>query len=128
AAGIDGTISTAAGVARALGEPVRVLVGDLAFLHDAGGLLRGQMETSPALDIVVLNDGGGGIFRQLEHAEAAEPAVFERFFAAPQSADLSALASAFGATYARAQTPADLAKLLQHPTPLPRILEVPLVT
>ena len=57
----------------ARGRPVRVLVGDLAFLHDlngAAGAARGA--AGPHLQVVVLNDDGGGIFSLLEHGERAQ--------------------------------------------------------
>jgi hypothetical protein len=69
-AGIDGTLSTASGAALD-GGFVRVLVGDLAFLHDANALLVPPGEERPHLQIVVLNDDGGGIFSLLEQGELA---------------------------------------------------------
>ncbi len=61
-AGIDGTIATATGVAvasQAAGAPgvTRVLLGDLAFLHDVGALLFPSDETEPRLQVIVGNDG-----------------------------------------------------------------------
>lgn len=100
-AGIDGTISTAAGLAAGLGEPVRVVLGDLAFLHDVGGLARGELEPEIDLQVVVVDDHGGGIFATLEYAAEEDADLFTRYFTTPQSCDVAGLASGFGASYAR---------------------------
>ena len=98
-AGIDGTVSTATGLALAADAPVRVLVGDVALLHDAGGLLLGPGETVPDLQVVVLNDDGGGIFGLLEHGAPERVASFERVFGTPHGTDLASLAAAYGVPY-----------------------------
>lgn len=99
-AGIDGLVSTAHGLATGLGEPVRVVLGDLSFAHDVGGLARGDHEPEVDLQVVVLNDHGGGIFGSLEHA-AAEPAMFARYFSTPQVLDVVAAVQGVGATASR---------------------------
>lgn len=102
-AGIDGTVSTAVGAAAAGGRPTRLLVGDLATLHDLGGLVVPAAERARLrLQVVVLDDDGGGIFGLLEHAE--RPDAFERVFGTPHGADLLAAASALGATAQRARS------------------------
>lgn len=111
-AGIDGTLSTALGVALGSEALVTALVGDLTFLHDAGGLLVGTRERRPSVRIVVLNDGGGSIFRGLEHAES-EPGAFERVFTTPHGADLSAIAHGFGASHVRVRDAAALRTALR---------------
>lgn len=93
-AGIDGTVSTAAGVALGSGRPVLALMGDVTFLHDAGGLLVGPREERPALRIVVVNDGGGTLFSTLEHA-GGDPDAVERVFLTPHGADLGALCAGY---------------------------------
>jgi 2-succinyl-5-enolpyruvyl-6-hydroxy-3-cyclohexene-1-carboxylate synthase len=126
AAGIDGTLSTASGIAYALGEPVRVLLGDLALFHDAGGLAVGEHELAPDLDAIVLNDRGGGIFRTLEHAEAVGEAAFGRYFLAPQRVDLRSLARAYAARYVLADSVSRLQAILAEAPVGVRIVEVPL--
>lgn len=99
-AGIDGTIATAAGISLALNRRVRVLLGDLSFLHDLGSLNIGPTERTPELDIIVYNDCGGGIFSTLEHGTLAKTEQFaasvHRFFTTPHSVDLEKLATAWG--------------------------------
>jgi 2-succinyl-5-enolpyruvyl-6-hydroxy-3-cyclohexene-1-carboxylate synthase len=126
AAGIDGTVSTAGGIALGLGKPVRALVGDLAMAHDAGGLGRGEWELPPDLDVVVCQDHGGGVFRELEHARAAAPEVFARYFLAPQAVDLGNLARAHGARHTRADSVADLRAALAQPPRGVRVIEAPI--
>ena len=93
--GIDGTISTAVGAAAATGRPTRLLVGDLATLHDVGGLVVPPAERSRLrLQVVVLDDDGGGIFGLLEHARY--PDAFERVFGTPHGTDLACVATALG--------------------------------
>src|SRR4051812_24353059 len=58
--GIDGTVSSAAGAALATGRPVVLLIGELALLHDVGGLLAAR-RAGAELTIVCANNGGGGI-------------------------------------------------------------------
>ncbi|MEB2346834.1 MAG: 2-succinyl-5-enolpyruvyl-6-hydroxy-3-cyclohexene-1-carboxylic-acid synthase [Deltaproteobacteria bacterium] len=86
--GIDGIPSTALGAAAALGAPLALLTGDLAFLHDVGGLLAARRHGLSAL-IVVANDDGGGIFSHLPVAQFGSAFDFETLFAAPHGADLS---------------------------------------
>ncbi|MGM0384735.1 MAG: thiamine pyrophosphate-dependent enzyme, partial [Actinomycetota bacterium] len=124
-AGIDGTISTAAGLAAGLGEPVRVVLGDLAFLHDAGGLARGDLEAEVDLQVVVLDDHGGGIFATLEHGAEEDTGLFARYFTTPQGVDLGGIARAFGARYARVAV-ADLPTALAEPVSGRSVLHVPL--
>ncbi|MFZ9269813.1 MAG: 2-succinyl-5-enolpyruvyl-6-hydroxy-3-cyclohexene-1-carboxylic-acid synthase [Prochlorococcaceae cyanobacterium] len=101
ASGIDGTLSSACGVAEALGQAV-LLTGDLALLHDCNGWLW-QRQLRGQLAVVLINNGGGGIFEQLpiRHPEASPaasgPAMdFERLFAMPQSVDTALLCAAHG--------------------------------
>ncbi|MDM7832224.1 2-succinyl-5-enolpyruvyl-6-hydroxy-3-cyclohexene-1-carboxylic-acid synthase [Cellulomonas edaphi] len=101
-AGIDGTVSTAIGVA--LGLPrrrVRAVMGDLTFLHDVGGLLRGPLEPAVDLQVVVANDEGGAIFSTLEPGEPERADVFERVFGTPHGADVAALCAGYGVRHTR---------------------------
>ena len=107
-AGIDGTIATGVGLWMASGEPVRAVMGDLAFLHDAMSLNRGVREEEADLQVIVVDDGGGAIFSHLEYARTTPAGRFERLFTAPQRADIAALAAALGA---RVHVPNDVAAL-----------------
>jgi 2-succinyl-5-enolpyruvyl-6-hydroxy-3-cyclohexene-1-carboxylate synthase len=114
ASGIDGLVSAAAGAALAHqaagGGPAVALLGDLAVVHDAPGLLLGPVEPRPDLCLVIVNNDGGGIFSTLE--QAAFPDSFERVFATPHGTDFASLAAAAGLPYARLDRAADLADSL----------------
>ena len=107
-AGIDGTIATGIGLWMASGEPVRAVMGDLAFLHDAMSLSRGVREEEADLQVIVVDDGGGAIFSHLEYAHTTPAGRFERLFTTPQCADIAVLAAALGA---RVHVPDDVAAL-----------------
>lgn len=124
-AGIDGTVSTAVGVALALPERrVRLYVGDLTFLHDAGGLLRGSLERRVDLQVVVANDDGGSIFATLEHGEPERAATFERVFGTPQGADVAALCAGYGVRHTRVTDVDGLLPALAAPGPGLSVVEV----
>jgi len=124
-AGIDGLVSTASGVALALPDRrVRALVGDLAFLHDVGGLLRGPAEPAFALQVVVANDEGGSVFATLEPGDAADPGTFERVFATPHTVDLAALCAAYGVRHTRVGDVDGLLPALAAPGPGVSVVEV----
>ncbi len=122
AAGIDGTVSQAVGVALAA-QALRpdetraprtvALMGDLTFLHDINGLLIGPDEPRPGnLTIVVANDDGGGIFEALEPGSEPVRDVFERVFGTPHGVVVEKQALAYGANYRRAETLAELNEVL----------------
>lgn len=134
-AGIDGTIATATGIALAQqsgGEGsdsargiTRVLLGDLAMLHDAGSLLSGVGEEQPRMQLIVGNDGGGTIFDGLEVAGSADAALLDRVMLTPQKVDFAALAAAYGWEYRRVATRGELDPALT-PSDGRVLLEVPL--
>lgn len=130
-AGIDGTIATATGIALASqaagGAGVtRVLLGDLAFLHDVGALLLPPDETEPRLQVIVGNDGGGTIFDGLEVAATADRDDLDRAFYTPHTARLEQLALAYGWEYLRVTTRSALDQALTSPVGGRQLIEVPL--
>ena len=96
-AGIDGTISTAVGLAWASGQPVRVIIGDLAAAHDLTGLVKAVTENEVDLQVIVLDDHGGKIFSGLEYGASELSNYFPRFFTTAQQVDFAPAAAAFGA-------------------------------
>ena len=132
-AGIDGTISTATGVALAsqalegpsAGGVTRVLLGDLTLLHDAGSLLFGTGEPRPRLQVIVGNDGGGTIFDSLEVASSAPPEPLDRVMFTPQSVSLEQLAAAYGWQYRHIANRGELDAGLGA-SDVPTLIEVPL--
>jgi 2-succinyl-5-enolpyruvyl-6-hydroxy-3-cyclohexene-1-carboxylate synthase len=89
--GIDGVVSSGLGAAVATALPTWILIGELALQHDAGGLLAARRAGVP-LEIVCIDNGGGGIFDFLPVAEHADPAAYEAHVATPsEGADLTAL-------------------------------------
>ncbi len=130
-AGIDGTIATAMGIAlasQAEGRSglTRVLLGDLALLHDVGALLLPPNEREPRLQVVVGNDGGGTIFDGLEVAQLASPGDMDRVLLTPHSVRLEHLALAYGWEYHRPTTRSALDQLLVSPVGGRQLIEVPL--
>lgn len=100
--GIDGVVSTAVGAALT-GAPTALLIGDIAFLHDANGLL-GVMAREVNLVIVVVDNDGGGIFSFLPQRGALDGARFEQLFGTPHGVDLGAVAAAHGVPVERVAT------------------------
>ena len=111
-AGIDGNVSTAAGLALGAGAPTYALVGDLTFVHDANALVVGPHERRPDLTVVVVNDDGGGIFSLLEPGAPERAASFERVFGTPHGTDLAQLCAATGTRFVRADSRAALADVV----------------
>jgi 2-succinyl-5-enolpyruvyl-6-hydroxy-3-cyclohexene-1-carboxylate synthase len=116
--GIDGTISTARGIASAAARAgasgvTRVVLGDLAFLHDAGSLLvEPGVEDLSRVHLFVANDGGGTIFDALEVSKSAPQKVRDRVLYTPQEADFEALAKAYGWDYVTVNTRGELSDAL----------------
>jgi 2-succinyl-5-enolpyruvyl-6-hydroxy-3-cyclohexene-1-carboxylate synthase len=108
--GIDGHLSALAGEAKVWKQgPAVALLGDLALLHDLGGLRLVGEPPSPAA-IVLVDNGGGGIFEFLDIAGAGP--AFEPLFLTPQRADFEAIATGFGLGYRRVPDIASLERAI----------------
>lgn len=115
--GIDGTVSTALGVAQHF-EQTTFLTGDFTLQHDLGGLAlqreiaqvaaeRGKL--APSIVVVLLNNNGGGIFEMLP--QASDEPYFARLFSAPQDVDFSHAAAAFNVPYRKVGTPSEFSQV-----------------
>jgi 2-succinyl-5-enolpyruvyl-6-hydroxy-3-cyclohexene-1-carboxylate synthase len=119
--GIDGTLSTALGIAHQ-GPPTVLLTGDLALLHDTNGWLS-LPRLQGHLTVILINNHGGGIFEMLPVAKFDPP--FEDFFATPQTVDFNHLCAAYGVNYERVQSWKQLQACLSFlPERGVRVLEV----
>lgn len=124
-AGIDGTIATAWGCAVSRGASARVLVGDLAFLHDVNSLNIPESERERAdLQIVCVNDDGGGIFHTLEYGHPRFRPSFERIFGTPHGTRFDELAASFGVSYVQVSTVGALRQALAKISPGLSVVEV----
>jgi 2-succinyl-5-enolpyruvyl-6-hydroxy-3-cyclohexene-1-carboxylate synthase len=119
--GIDGTVSTAFGVAAASREPVVLLIGDVALAHDIGGLLAAR-RLGVDLTIVVLNNDGGGIFHFLPVSDETD--AFEEHVATPHGLDFAAAAALYGLAYTEAETAAELADAVRARTLGTQLIQV----
>src|SRR3954452_6514844 len=84
--GIDGVVSSAAGAARATGAPTWLRTGELALLHDVGGLFAAR-RAGIELRVICIDNGGGGIFDFLPVAPHADPRLYEEHTATPAFPD-----------------------------------------
>jgi 2-succinyl-5-enolpyruvyl-6-hydroxy-3-cyclohexene-1-carboxylate synthase len=117
--GIDGTISSALGAAADASGPVVLLIGDVALAHDIGGLLA-MRRLGLKLTIVLLDNGGGGIFDFLaisssRSARAPEPErrgpvadesqedIYTHHVATPTGLDFAAVAALYGLSHERVE-------------------------
>ncbi|MFC4355848.1 2-succinyl-5-enolpyruvyl-6-hydroxy-3-cyclohexene-1-carboxylic-acid synthase [Chryseomicrobium palamuruense] len=119
--GIDGVVSTALGVQKALQKHVYLLIGDLAMLHDSNGLLLSRYQHLDAT-IVIVNNDGGGIFSYLPQSQ--EEVYFEKLFGTSSGLTFEKLAELYQLSYTLIDSKEQLAKLVSEPFKGLRILEV----
>ncbi|NET42240.1 2-succinyl-5-enolpyruvyl-6-hydroxy-3-cyclohexene-1-carboxylic-acid synthase [Okeania sp. SIO2B3] len=119
--GIDGTLSTALGIAHRQQSSI-LLTGDLALLHDTNGfLLRNKLVGH--LTIILINNQGGGIFEMLPIAKFEPP--FTEFFATPQDINFAALCNTYDVEYQKISSWQQLQQLLNTlPSSGIRVLEL----
>ena len=122
--GIDGCVATGLGAALASGRPVTVFLGDLAFLHDLSGVTA-VAQANAAVRIVVVNNGGGGIFSFLPVAGGGvDAAQVERYFGTPHSLALSPIARALGLHQSTGDDVDSLRLALADAPQRPEVIEV----
>lgn len=119
--GIDGVLSTALGVQKALQQHVYLLIGDLAMLHDANGLLLSRYQDFDAT-IIVINNDGGGIFSYLPQSK--EEVYFEKLFGTSSGLTFDKLAEMYKLSYTLVHSKEQLTDLISTPVKGLRILEV----
>jgi 2-succinyl-5-enolpyruvyl-6-hydroxy-3-cyclohexene-1-carboxylate synthase len=119
--GIDGLISSGTGAAQASGRPTTVITGDLGLLHDLGSLAALAEGPAP-VRVIVVDNGGGGIFHFLPQADSMPEEEFEQLLGTPRPLDIGAAAAAFGLAHRRLDDLADLEQALAAGTGL---IEIP---
>jgi 2-succinyl-5-enolpyruvyl-6-hydroxy-3-cyclohexene-1-carboxylate synthase len=105
--GIDGLVSSGIGAAQASGRPTTIVTGDLGLLHDIGGLAA-LRDVSTPVRIVVIDNGGGGIFHFLPQQEVLDGEEFESLLGTPRGVDARKAADLFGLPHRRLDSLADL--------------------
>ena len=108
--GIDGLVSTSAGLAAGSGARTWAVLGDLALFHDLGGLAAARQ--IPHLRLIVIDNSGGGIFHFLPQAEALPEDEFEALLGTPYGVEPARAAELFGLSVVVPSTPGDLAEAL----------------
>jgi 2-succinyl-5-enolpyruvyl-6-hydroxy-3-cyclohexene-1-carboxylate synthase len=111
ASGVEGTIASATGFARGLGNPVTLIIGDIAFLHDINSLYLIKKCPYP-LTIIVINNNGGGIFSFLPIAKFQD--VFEEYFATPHDLIFKPIVEMFAIDYFAPQTNAEFVEVYRR--------------
>jgi 2-succinyl-5-enolpyruvyl-6-hydroxy-3-cyclohexene-1-carboxylate synthase len=108
--GIDGLVSTAAGLAKGTGSRTWAVLGDLALFHDLGGMAVAR--EVPELRLIVLDNAGGGIFHFLPQAEALAEPEFEALLGTPSGLEPQTAGELFGLSVAVPSDPAELSSVL----------------
>lgn len=103
--GIDGCTSTAIGASIGSGKPTVLLTGDISFFYDSNALWNAYIPKN--LKIILINNGGGGIFRTLPGHQENE--VFHTYFETTHHLTAQQLATMYGFAYFQADTEDDLA-------------------
>ncbi len=119
--GIDGNLSTAAGLVTGAGRPGIAVLGDLALLHDLNAL---SLCRDLPLVVIVINNGGGAIFGQLPQATLPE---FDRLWLTPPALDIAGAAALFGLSHARLDGPTDFGQAIVSALESPRAMLLELV-
>ena len=119
--GIDGLISSAWGSALTSSARTYLLIGDIAFLHDASGLNVSDSDTKPNLTIVVSDNDGSGIFGQLEQGAPEYAQHYERVFGTPHGKDLWVIAESYGVAAQRVTTADELERALEITDKIPGV-------
>lgn len=96
--GIDGLVSSGIGAGAATGRPTWIVTGDLGLFHDIGALASIRHAEAP-VRIVVINNGGGGIFEFLPQAEQVGRDEFEALLGTPSGLELERVAGLYGLRY-----------------------------
>jgi 2-succinyl-5-enolpyruvyl-6-hydroxy-3-cyclohexene-1-carboxylate synthase len=104
ASGIDGIVSTAAGVAYSTKRPTFLIIGDLALFHDMQGILLLQ-DPNVKMSILVINNLGGGIFQRLPISEYKE--VYNNLFNTPVDLDIQKISNTFEINYQLVSDPTE---------------------
>jgi len=122
ASGIDGITSTALGISSKR-KPTFLITGDLSFLHDLNALATAVKYSLP-LNIIVINNNGGGIFESLPIANRVKH--FEKFFIAPHNLDLGQIVKSFGINHQLIRTRRGLQHQIKNSLSrkLPSVLEI----
>ncbi len=121
--GIDGSTSTAIGAAVANKKPTVLITGDISFLYDSNALWNEYIPKN--FKIILINNGGGGIFRILPGHE--ETPVFNQFFETSHCLSAEHLSKMYGFEYSIASNEANLEtglKALYAQNDTPSILEI----
>ncbi|MGB5169888.1 MAG: 2-succinyl-5-enolpyruvyl-6-hydroxy-3-cyclohexene-1-carboxylic-acid synthase [Eudoraea sp.] len=121
--GIDGSVSTAIGASIYYKSPTILITGDLSFLYDSNGLWNAHIRKD--FRIIVINNGGGGIFRILPGK--SDTPRYQTFFETTQQLNLKMFCAIYGFDYEQASDETSLKEKLQSfylPSSLPVLLEV----
>ena len=121
--GIDGSTSTAVGASWVYGSPTLLVTGDLSFFYDSNALWNNYIKNN--FRIIVINNGGGGIFRILPGKD--DSSVFETYFETRHSLSAEHLCNMFGFDYRTAKSSIELEEELKDfykETVRPMLLEI----
>ncbi|MDT0649572.1 2-succinyl-5-enolpyruvyl-6-hydroxy-3-cyclohexene-1-carboxylic-acid synthase [Autumnicola edwardsiae] len=121
--GIDGSISTAVGAASVNAEPTLVISGDLSFFYDSNALWNNYIPSN--FRIVVLNNGGGGIFRILPGNKNSEN--FDTYFETTHNLKAKSLCEMYSFEYESASSSEETEEAMKHffkASERPKLLEI----
>lgn len=121
--GIDGSVATSIGASLVYTKTTLLITGDISFAYDLGSLSSGLI--NPKLRIIVISNGGGGIFRFIKSTRSLE--VREKYFCASPGLDIGKIAEAFGFDYQSADSEymlKDALKIFYNKSLKPKILEI----